>query len=113
MATIAKRFPMMASEDMVTIDQLLEACANVEKPLKVHENIIENVERVETNYKMMQLYSPIISAQGKQKINYAFDNYEFDFNKTEIRKMMIQDGFGHGNWDSLFQALNKISVANA
>ena len=113
LATIAKRFPFLELEESATLDQILEACAEVEKPLKVHENILEHVDRVKTNYKMMQLYSPIISAQGKQKINYALDNYEFDFNKTEIRKMMIQDGFGHGNWDSLFQSLNKISIDNS
>jgi len=113
LATIAKRFPFMVGEETVTIDQIFEACAEVEKPLKIHENILENLERVETNYKMMQLYSPIISPQGKEKINYALDNYGFEFNKTEIRKMMIQDGFGQGNWDTLFQIFNKISIDNA
>jgi len=111
--TIAKRFPIMAEEGQVTLDQLYDLCDSVEKPLKVHTNIVENMDRVETNYKMMQLYSPIISAQGKDKINYALDNCEFEFNKTEIRKMMIQDGFGHGNWDDLFQIFNKISVDNS
>jgi len=113
LATIAKRFPMMAEEKQVTFDHLYDLCEEVEKPLKVHTNILENTDRVETNYKMMQLYSPIISAQGKEKLNYALDNCEFDFNKTEIRKMMIQDGFGHGNWDDLFSLFNKISVDNS
>ena len=103
----------MVGEETVTLDQIFEACSAVEKPLKIHENIMENLERVEINYKMMQLYSPIISPQGKEKINYALDNYGFEFNKTEIRKMMIQDGFGQGNWDTLFQIFNKISVDNA
>jgi len=112
LATIAKRFPAMIGEETVTLDQVFEVCNEVEKPLKIHTNILENMDRVETNYKMMQLYSPIISAQGKSKLNYAIKNCQFAFNKTEIRKMMIQDGFGHGNWDELFQIFNKISVDN-
>ena len=31
-------------------------------------------------------------------------------NKTEVRKMMIQDGFGQGNWDDLFQTMNRFSL---
>ena len=58
---------------------------------------------------MMQLYVPSISAQGNQKINDTIDDFEYHFNKTEIRKMMVMDGFGEWNWNDLFQILKKIS----
>ena len=58
---------------------------------------------------MMQLYSPLISVQGKQTIDYALDNFECDFNKTELLKLMMNDGFGELNWEELKTFLNKIS----
>ena len=57
---------------------------------------------------MMQLYSPLISVQGKQTIDYALENFECDFNKTELLKLMMEDGFGELNWEELKTFLNKI-----
>ena len=64
---------------------------------------------IEHNYKMMQLYSPLISVQGKQTIDYSLENFECDFNKTELLKIMMKDGFGELNWEELKTFLNKIS----
>ena len=61
---------------------------------------------------MMQLYVPTIPAQGRQKISNTLAEFEYHFNKTEIRKMMVMDGFGEWNWNELFQRLKKISVDN-
>ena len=62
---------------------------NVDSKVKAYSNIIENFDLVETNYKIMQLYSPSIPAQGKASNKHSVENYVDEFNKTEIRKMMI------------------------
>jgi hypothetical protein len=56
----------------------------------------------------MQLYTPSVSVQGRQKINYSLDNFEAEFAKTSIKTMMIEDGFGVVNFVDLFAAMNKI-----
>jgi 5'-3' exonuclease len=115
LATVAKRFPFMKTEQQCTIDALIDHCQAEllsESKLKVFANIIESRDVIELNYKMMQLYSPSISAQGRRKLQYALDNIEWEFNKTGIRAMMIQDGFGEWNWSDLFQHLNKIVFDN-
>jgi DNA polymerase-1 len=92
--TIANRLPFMKEEHSVTIDELLEYCDNKESKLKVYGNISKSKQIIEHNYKMMQLYSPLISVQGKQTIDY---------------RLMIEDGFGELNWEELKVFLNKIS----
>ena len=77
--------------------------------LKVFKTIAESRKLIEHNYDMMQLYSPLISVQGKQTIDYALENFECDFHKTELLKLMIEDGFGELNWEELKTFLNKIS----
>ena len=57
----------------------------------------------------MQLYSPAISIQTKNKIQYALDNFEPLFNKTEVLTRMKKDGFGTLNMDSLFAHCKRIS----
>ena len=109
--TIAKRLSFLSEEKSHTIDSVLEYAEEQaqESGLKVFKNIIEQEDTIRLNYKMMQLYVPSISAQGNQKINDTIDDFEYHFNKTEIRKMMVMDGFGEWNWNDLFQILKKIS----
>jgi len=112
LGTLARRFPFLSEDKDYTLQELVEICEEVEKPLKVHQGIIDNVETITQNYKMMQLYSPLISVQGKQKIKYVLDNFEFQFNKTEIDKMMVFDGFGTINFTDLYAIFRRICVDN-
>lgn len=109
MKTIATKLPFMGENRTITIDELVEYCENIDSKLKVYKNIQESKSLIEHNYKMMQLYAPLISVQGKQTIDYSLENFECDFNKTELLKLMMEDGFGELNWEELKTFLNKIS----
>lgn len=113
LSTIARRFPFLSESRDYTLDDIVEACEQVEKPLKVHEGIIDAVDTIEQNYKMMQLYFPLISIQGKQKVRFTLDNFEFEFNKTEVDKMMTYDGFGTINFTDLYAIFRRICVDNS
>ena len=100
----------MAEEDTVTIDEVVEYCENSDSKLKFFQSVQESKDIIEHNYKMMQLYSPLISIQGKQKIDYAVKEFDCTFNKTALIKMMREDSFGELNWEELKAFLNKISL---
>ena len=110
LATIAKRLPFLSKDKSYTINEVYKYCKKIDSKVKAYENIVEQIDKVKSNYKAMQLYSPLIPIQGKSKLKYSLEEFEYHFNKTEIRKMMIQDGFGNFNWEDLFQRLNKISI---
>ena len=52
--------------------------------LKFFTNVVEAKDLIEHNYKMMQLYSPQMSVQAKIHVKESVENFECDFNKTEI-----------------------------
>jgi 5'-3' exonuclease len=112
--TVSKRLPFLTEEKTSTLDQVLGYCEEKQEDstLKAYQNIIEQFDRVKLNYKMMQLYSPSISIQTKQRIDQILENFEYELNKTEIRKMMIQDGFGETSWNDLFANLSNIISQN-
>ena len=62
--TVAKRFPYLAEEKDYTTSDLVSTCLHEDKPLKVHERIIENEKLIKDNYKIMQLYNPLVSPQN-------------------------------------------------
>ena len=110
MKTVAKRFPFLSEDKTYEIKDVIDFSEEVESRLKVHENIIEKQDLIKENYKLMQLYAPSISVQSKTKINYILDNFEPELNKTQMLKMMTEDGFGEYNWSGLFQTMKRFVV---
>ena len=106
--TISKRFPFLSEDVSYDIDTLMEYSQEHAGKVKAYTNVLENREVVEENYRLMQLYTPSVSVQGRKKINYALDNFEPEFAKTTIKAMMIEDGFGVVNFVDMYAWMNKI-----
>ena len=109
--TIQKRLPFLGESKDYNIPDVLDYCVQYAKGSRVqfYNNVIENKKLVEHNYKMMQLYAPQMSVQAKQFTQEAVENFECDFNRTELIRMMREDGFGELNWEDLKSQLNKIN----
>ena len=111
--TAAERLPILREGKTVLVDDLVEYAKRQildGSKLKVYDTIIEKQDDIELNYRLMQLYAPKISPQGKQEIRETFKNSECSFNKTEVQKMMILDGFGEFNWSELAQTYRRIVI---
>lgn len=108
LATVAKRFKFLSEPKTYTIQQVIEHCENSEQNIKVFDKIIEGKGLIEHNYNMMQLYVPKMSFQSKMLVKETIENFRGGLNRTEIIKMMQQDGFGELNWEDLRAGLNKV-----
>ena len=106
--TVAKRFPFFKKEEDVYINDLIEFCENQESNAKAFTSIKENKPLIQSNYNLMQLYSPSLSAQTKQSIEWIIDNFEHTFNKTQTYKMMLEDGINEINWGPMFESFARI-----
>ena len=110
--TIAKRLPFLIDDEMHTLSEVYDHCANAEGKLKFHERIVEDWDTVETNYKVMNLTPPSISVQGCRKVNYALDNFEFELNGTGLKCCSVEHGFGSYDWSELMAMLRGIVEKN-
>ena len=108
--TIKKRLPFLCEEKSYTIDEVIDFCDNIDSNLKVYSSIVENEDTIEHNYKMMQLYSPALSYNAKQQVKFAIEEADQLFSLTEMKKMMIKDGFGTWDWSDLIQIMRRITV---
>ena len=113
LSTIAKRLPFLVEDKTYTIDAVVNHCETIDSDLKVYKTIAENKGVIEHNYKMMQLYSPSISVQGKNKLKYTIENFDTELNQTTFKTMMIEDGFGVTDFSDLFAAMKRIVANNA
>jgi len=108
LATVAKRFKFLSESKTYTIQDVIEHCKNSEENIKVFDKIIEGKGLIEHNYDMMQLYVPKMSYQSKMQVKEMIENFKGGFNKTQILKMMIEDGFGELKWEDLKAGLNRV-----
>ena len=110
LVSVKKRLSFLASEKDYTIDEVIEFCENADSKLKFYTNMIEGKDTIAHNYKMMQLYSPLMSVQSKKMVKHAVENFECTFNKTTVIKYMREDGFGEISWGDLEASLNRIKL---
>ena len=106
--TIAKKFDFLVEEKSYTLDDLFRYCKTIDSDLKLFKNILSEKKKVELNYKLMQLYVPVISTKSSQHIKNTVNNFKPSFNRTEVLKMMPIDGIHEFNWNSLFQKFRSI-----
>ena len=111
--TVKKRLPFLFEDKEYSFQEVMDFCEKAEGKVVFFDRVIENQNLIIRNYKLMQLYDPNLSRQSRQKVDYVFDNLGYEFNRTEIIKMMNEDGFGVFNWDDLFATMNRFVVDKA
>ena len=100
--TIKNRFSFMGNEEVQTVETLAEHCRNVDKPVKLHTNILAGLDLIESNYDIMQLYKPVMSGTSRQKVEFALNNFEPEWNKIKFQKYLMRDGQITINLEKLF-----------
>jgi 5'-3' exonuclease len=96
--TAVKMFPELSGSEPINVDFLIERVKNKEKRLVAEQNLLEAKDIVLRNYRLMQLYSPVVAPDLAEKIRIILNESELDYGLTEIKKMMLIDGFGEYNW---------------
>jgi len=106
--TLAKRFPFLAREEESDCEKIVTNCAMQTKRLKLHENLLQSVDLVKNNYKIMQLYTPNIRPINRIFIDNAIIGFEPEFLRLNFIKMLFQDDCGYINLDELSMIMKKI-----
>ena len=110
--TVSKRLPFFEEERDISLPELIEFCSNQESKIKAYQSIVDNQELIKENYSLMQLYSPSLSIQAKQSVDWTIDEFEYSFNKTETDLMMLEDGISEIYWSDLFQDFKRLCRDN-
>ena len=106
--TIKNRFPFMGNEEIQTVETIAQACEDVDKKIKLHENILANLDLIQSNYDIMQLYEPVISSTTKRQINFAIEDFQPEWQKLDFQRLLMEDGQITLKLETLFGNFNKI-----
>jgi DNA polymerase-1 len=106
--TVAKRLPFLMENKEYHLKDVEKFCEKTDSASNVYGKILESLDVIAFNYKIMQLYAPSISLKAVNKVKNTFAEYEPLFNQTEFTKMSIKDGFGHISFEEIFRTFRKM-----
>ena len=113
MKTISKKLSFLREEKSYTIEEVFKFCRADDTGLKLYRDILKEKKKVELNYKLMQLYSPNISVQNSRHIKDTIEQFAPTLNRTDIIKMMSEDGIQEYNWTPIFQKFRSFIADHA
>ena len=73
--TVSKRFPFLSENMSFSIDSVVIHAQENQGTIKAYASVVEHQDLIEENYRLMQLYTPSLSVQGRQKIDFALENF--------------------------------------
>jgi len=110
--TIAKRLPFLSEDKEHLLEDVIRYCETTEEKQSTYKTIASNADLVRDNYRIMNLTPPSISPQGRGKIDYILDNFEFDLNVTNLKSLSYKNGFPAFDWSDITSNLRRISTSN-
>lgn len=87
--TIQKRLPILAEQETVTVDKLLDYATG--KDGKAYESLLNSKDILERNFKLMQLQDVEISGDAKMKIVDAIRGDIPELNRWGFKTMVLED----------------------
>jgi DNA polymerase-1 len=90
---IFKKFPELKTQDL-TLQDIFDISARKFKDHVVYSRIVQEQDRIETNYKVMDLSIPMIDDRGKEYINNLISEEFPDFNPEMFIQFYNEDQLG-------------------
>ena len=110
--TIAKKYSFLKEETAYSIEDIIKYTRDNYPSLKTLNRVLDGLDIISENYKIMQLYSPNISFQSTQILKEQMSKDDRRNNQTVFKKMLVQDGIFGVNFDELFSFFNRMEYNN-
>lgn len=88
--TLVKRFPELAEEVELSVDDLLRLCEEKKGKIKIYNDILESKDQIIMNHELMQLKDPDISGIIKMQILEKFNEPLNPLNKLDFMKVCLK-----------------------
>ena len=111
---LTKLFPELASDNPVTLDEIIEKSASQIDENKLYFSVVERRHQLAINYQLMSLNGSFLSPENRQVVKDAFNN-SYELNKYLFHQIYVNDRLGESipnvdNWlQETFGYLNSLN----
>jgi 5'-3' exonuclease len=90
---LLKKFPELTERDL-TLDDIYDICEQKIKDHVVYARIIQGIDDLEKNYKVMDLSNPMLDENDKNYLNEVVKSKKLDYIPDQFIAMYNQDKLG-------------------
>jgi DNA polymerase-1 len=91
---LLKKFPELANQ-ILTLENIFKIAESKYKQHDVYSRIVLERNRLEQNYKIMDLSNPLLDDKDKTNIQNAIESPTPEFHPEEFLELYNEDGLGH------------------
>lgn len=113
--SVKKYLPILAEEKSYLLSEIKDYCEEKKEEkikTKFYDSVLDNMDLILQNYKIMQLDTPNISPQATIDARTQIAEFHYEMNWTAVETMLIQDRIGDTNFAEMRAMFNKIVVEN-
>jgi len=106
--TLSKKFPILGTEQVVLIDELISYCHSHSSSSSIYKRIAESRAEVERNWKLVYLDGSMLSANQISKVQHSIDTFTPSSNRMGLIRALIKEGITDFDVESLFYSFRCI-----
>lgn len=112
--TVAKILPFLSLEDDIILEDVFSYCSSHSDDSISYRRILESVELIKRNWRLVYLDGSMLSAHQSHKIDSLIDTYEPRADRMGLVKNLIKEGINDFNVPEFLLAFNCIeNIENA
>lgn len=104
--TAAKTLPFLALDHDMLLDEVIDYCSSHSDENKMCNRIVENIDVVKRNYRLVYLDGSMLSHAQVVQINHTIDTFVPKNRRFDLMKLLISEGLNDFDIQSLFSSLN-------
>jgi DNA polymerase I len=108
--TVKKYFPELFTSDVMDMKEFFKYAkeCSVDSKLKIHDNVINNIDILKRNYILMQLKNPPVNNRNKLKITNIVNGDIPELIKYKLQVTFLQDNLSSNikNFESFIRSFN-------
>jgi len=113
--SVRKYLPFLSESKTYLLSDIEEYCKKkIEEGIKAkfYHSVLDNMNLIDENYRIMQLYTPNISAQVAQSTRQVLRDFVYELNVTGTKTMLLEDRIGDSNFEEMYALFKRIVVEN-
>lgn len=102
--TVAKKFPMLGSEDTIMLQDLINYSHTQQG--ETYKRIVQNTAIINRNWQLVHLDGSMLSADQMKRVEYVVDTFEPAVNKMSLLRLLIKEGISDFDSEGFFYDLS-------
>ena len=109
---VASKLPMLGSNQVLILQDIFDFCQSRIDESIVYRRIIECVDDIKRNWKLVHLDGSMLSGDQVSKMQYVIDTFEPRVNRIKLIQALIKEGIEGFDIEGFFYDLNCATVVH-